>query len=172
MTGGKTDQRESADFYKTPRHAIDSLLEREKFEGIIWECACGDGAISKAIKGNVISTDLFDRGFGEFGVNFLAEKRSVNHIITNPPYSMAKQFIYHALNQADQKVAMLLKLNFLESQNRKKMFETTPLRTVYVFSKRISFDMGKKSGKGKGLLAFAWFVWERGYQGKPTIEWI
>jgi len=23
-----------------------------------------------------------------------------------------------------------------------------------------------------GMLAFAWYIWERGYEGKPFIEWI
>ena len=23
-----------------------------------------------------------------------------------------------------------------------------------------------------GAIAYAWFVWEKGYKGKPTIDWI
>jgi len=67
---------------------------------------------------------------------------------------------------------MLLKLNFLEGQKRYQLFKSTPLKTVYVFSKRLSFDKGNEKGKGSGLLAYAWYVWEQGYKGKPMIEWI
>jgi len=27
-------------------------------------------------------------------------------------------------------------------------------------------------GKSANTMAFAWFVWEKGYTGKPIIEWI
>jgi len=67
---------------------------------------------------------------------------------------------------------MLLKLNFLESVGRYEFFQRTPLRTVYVFSKRLSFDKGDVKSGGNGLLAYAWFVWEHGYMQRPHIEWI
>jgi len=62
---------------------------------------------------------------------------------------------------------MLLKLVFLESERRYKMFKSTPLKTVYVFSKRLQFGSG-----GSPTLASAWFIWEKDYTGKPTIEWL
>lgn len=173
--GGEQSVRDGSDFYKTPRHAVESLLFKEKFTGKIWECACGDGAISKVLEENkmeVISTDLFMHGFGSGGINFLDSKLLAKQIITNPPYSMATQFIYHAQRIGVQKWAFLLKLNFLEGQARKKLFQETPLKTVHVFSRRISFDSSKKQGKGRGLLAFAWFVWENNFEGKPQIDWI
>ena len=69
---------------------------------------------------------------------------------------------------------MLCRINFLEGVARSKMFKNTPLKNVYVFSRRITFtnpDSGKKS-HGGGMLAFAWFIWEKDYNGKPTIDWI
>ena len=54
------------DFYPTPAYAVEKLLEKETFSGNIWECACGQGDISKVFiaKGfSVHSTDLADRGF-------------------------------------------------------------------------------------------------------------
>ncbi len=172
LAGDSSEQREPNDYYKTPPRYTLPMLARERFDGVVWECACGDGAISRVLPGEVISTDLHDRGFGESGVDFLATTKQVNHIVTNPPYSLAQKFVEHALQCVSGKVAMLLKLNFLEGQKRKPFFERTPLRTVYVFSDRISFDKGDVESKGSGLLAYAWFVWEIGYQGKPTLEWI
>jgi hypothetical protein len=173
LTGGnRVKQRERDDFYRTPACATCALLQRETFEGTVWECACGDGAISKLLPLSTISTDLFDRGFGEIGIDFLTERRQVNNIVTNPPYKLAQQFVEHALECADRKVAMLLKLNFLESIKRYRFFQQTPLRAVYVFSKRLSFDKGVKKSGGRGLLAYAWYVWEQGYTQRPQIEWI
>ena len=172
IVGDSTIDRESNDYYKTPKYAILALLEREHFDGTIWEPACGDGAISRFLPGIVISTDLYDRGYGEIGVDFLKEIRNVNHIVTNPPYKLAQEFVEHALKCVNGKIAMLLKLAFLEGQRRKPFFEKSPPRTVYVFSKRIDFGRGDKPGKGSGLLAYAWFIWEHRYTGKPMIEWI
>jgi hypothetical protein len=169
---GFSKERESNDFYPTPPEAIQLLLSKESFPGLIWEPACGDGAISKFLPKTTISTDLFDRGYGQSGVDFLNTNKKVDHIITNPPYSIAKEFVEHALFCANHKVAMLLKLNFLESQSRYHLFKTTPLSMVYVFSKRVSFNKGTEKGKGSGLLAYAWFLWDHDYIGEPRIDWL
>jgi hypothetical protein len=179
LAGMSVNERNEADFYITPAHAVYSLLEKEQFVGNIWEPACGDGAISKVLidkKFDVISSDIYDWGYGETGVNFLKERRVCNNIITNPPYLLAKQFAEHALECVSQKVALLLKLNFLEGIKRKSFLENSPLRKVYVFSKRVRFDRGDgksvKKSVQQGLLAFAWFIWEKNYKGEPTIGWI
>ena len=174
---GKPENRQKEDFYPTPPEATYSLLDREKFIGNIWECACGDGAISKILeekKYNVYSSDLIDRGYGDTGIDFLKTYRRTDNIITNPPFKLGTEFVYQACHLASKKVAMLCRINFLEGVARGKMFKNTPLKNVYVFSRRITFinpDSGKKS-HGGGMLAFAWFIWEKDYNGKPTIDWI
>ena len=67
-------KRAPFEFYPTPPEATRALLSVEKFDGSIWEPACGDGAISKVLqKANysVVSTDLINYGFGESGQDFL-----------------------------------------------------------------------------------------------------
>jgi len=172
LAGDSNLDREKDDYYKTPEHATRALLSRETFEGVTWEPACGNGAISRLLPGTVISTDLHDRGFGESGVDFLREIRPVDNVVTNPPYVLAREFVEHALKCARYKVAMLLKLNFLESQERYPFFENTPLRCVYVFSQRLSFDKGNEAGKGNGLLAYAWFVWDHRKEGPTQLGWL
>ena len=174
---GKPENRQKEDFYPTPPEATYSLLDREKFIGNIWECACGDGAISKILeekKYNVYSSDLIDRGYGHTGIDFLKTYRRTDNIITNPPFKLGTEFVYQACHLASKKVAMLCRINFLEGVARGKMFKNTPLKTVYVFSRRITFTNPdtKKKSHGGGMLAFAWFIWENGYNKKPQIEWI
>ena len=165
--------REPHDNYPTPEVAVRELLKRESFEGTVWECASGKGNIAKYFPecmASDIRTD--DNVWGEKGINFLLEMRKVDNIVTNPPYKLAKQFVEHSLRCTNRKVAMFLKLVFLESQSRYELFQNTPLRTVYVFSRRLNPAKEGDTRKHSGLIAYAWFIWEHGYEGKPTIEWI
>lgn len=178
LVGASQDKnRPAEDFYRTPPEATLSLLNVEDFEGTILEPACGDGAISEVLKDNgldVISTDLIDRGYG-VQYDFLSPDYpfQANSIITNPPFNIAEPFIRKALAQTDKKVAMLVKLQFLEGQKRKLLFETQPLKTVYVFSKRVSFYRnGEKGNYSSSMIAFCWVVFEHGYVGAPQLKWI
>lgn len=99
-------------------------------------------------------------------------------IITNPPYKYAKEFVEKALNTipTGNKVAMLLKLLFLEGKARKELFRKYPPKHVYVFSGRImcakNGEFEKMKAGGGSAIAYAWFIWEKGYDGKPTLDWI
>lgn len=169
------DRRKHVDgLYETPAFAIEALLEREKFNGITWEPACGKGNISSAIKG-CIASDIRTDSFiaGKKGVDFLkADTAVVNNIVTNPPYSLAERFVIKALESTDKKVAMLLRLLFLEGKSRYQLFQTTPLKAVYVFSGRIACKPEDPNKAVRRAMAFAWFVWEHRYVKKPCIEWI
>ena len=171
---GFGNNRESMDNYPTPGVAVIELLKREDFPGIVWEPACGSGNIAKFFDGCMASDIRKSNIYGETGVDFLFESRKVDCIVTNPPFKYAQKFVEQALFCASKKVAMLLKLAFLESASRYELFQTSPLKTVYVFSKRLPWVReGNNTMEGKSsMLAFAWFVWEHGYEGKPTIEWI
>lgn len=175
------EDREANDYYATDPAAIDLLFAEEDF-GNIWECACGEGHLSKRmieLGKHVKSTDLIDRGFGDHGIDFLKTQDAFDgDIITNPPYKFATEFINHALSLIPEgrKVAMFLKVQFLEGKARKLMFQRTPPKTIYVSSSRINCA---KNGDFEGLrttggsaVAFAWWVWEKGFQGITQIKWI
>lgn len=174
--------RPNEDYYATDPKAVELLLENETFNQTIWECACGEGHIAKVLESNgysVISTDLIDRGYGEGGIDFLTqtENRGGNcgDIVTNPPYKLALEFAQHALEIVEEgnKVAMFLKLTFLEGQKRKQFFLKYPPKRIYVFSKRMLCAINGQFKPGEGsAIAFAWYIWEKGYKGKPTIDWI
>ena len=171
------ENREKDDFYPTPPEGTRALLGVEKFDGDIWEPACGDGAISKVLidAGHaVLSTDLMDRGFGTPRIDFLMEwQPRAPNIITNPPFKMAEEFARHALKLTTGKVAMLCRLAWLEGKERRVMFETTPLARIWVFSGRLGMQRGRQAGKGEGgMIAFAWFVWDHAHKGPPTIGWV
>lgn len=174
-----TEEREQHDFYATDPLAVELLLQEEKFSPKIWECACGAGHISRVLEQHgyeVLSTDLYDRGFGEVGVDFLDSNINFDgDIVSDPPYSEAEKFVRKALEtvQTGGKVAMLLRLLFLEGQKRKKLFEEYPPNVVYVFAKRVRCAKGGDFERyTNSMQAFAWFVWEKGYVGDTVIRWI
>ena len=168
---GHGNNRVQDDFYPTPSNATMALLEREKFDGNIWEPACGDGAISKLLKlqgYDVYSTDLVDRGYGDKHFDFLNSWELHDNIVTNPPFNIGTKFAIHSLHCARKKVAIFQKLTFLEGKERRdKLFALNMLKSVYVFSERQAF--GDHKG---GMLAFAWFVFDKEYQGKAEISFI
>lgn len=129
------------DFYETPKWCIEELLKREDFEWNILEPASWSGAISKILIDqwyDVISKDIRedDQVFWQKGKSIFDEKNIYDNVITNPPYCIAKDFISKSLEISRYKICMFLKLQFLESIDRYKFFQNTPLRTVYVFCKR------------------------------------
>ncbi len=172
-------EREANDFYATDPTALIALLDTgESFSKNIWECACGDGALSKTLTSygyDVKSTDLIYRGYGEGDVDFLAfDGEYDGDIVTNPPYSKAKEFVEKALSVVTDghKVAMLLRLQFLETKSRRELFERFPPKYVYVSSSRIQCAKnGDFKGTGSSAIAYAWFVWEKGFGGETTARW-
>lgn len=174
------EERQQHDYYATEPKAMSLLLEQEKFAINIWECACGEGHLSKELEKyghSVWSTDLIDRGYGEGDIDFLKQTDIFEgDIITNPPYKFASDFLIKALEliPTGNKVAMFLKLQFLEGKARREIFNKYPPKIVYVSSSRI---MCAKNGdfegiKGSSAVAYAWFVWEKGFKGDPSIKWI
>lgn len=163
------------DFFPTPAWATFALLENEKFEGSIWEPACGDGSMSRVLEtiGNeVFSSDLFDRGYGQTGIDFLSADLQFDNIITNPPYNSAEGFVRAGIRNSRNKFALLLRLAFLEGANRAKtIFSKTPPTTVWVFSERITFYPAGAIKKGNGTTAYSWFVWDKHKIGSTELKW-
>lgn len=173
--------RQTDDYYATDPKAMELLLEVETFSPLIWECACGEGHLSKVLEKHgyeVISSDLVYRGFGEpQSFDFLKDMRKgfCGDIITNPPYKYALEFIEQALNivQPGRKVAMFLKLTFLEGQKRKELFLHNPPKYIYVSSSRLKCaPNGDFDNCPSSAVAYAWYVWEKGFVGDPRVRWI
>lgn len=164
------------DFYPTPQWATEALIANEVFEGDIWECACGDGAMSEVLKrtGNpVFSSDLYDRSYGESGIDFLSSNRTASNIITNPPFHSAESFVHQAQRLSTKKYAFLLRLAFLEGGSRQeKIFKIFPPSRVWVFSERITFYPKDAEVKGSGTTAYAWFVWDKHCTGSTELKWL
>lgn len=172
------------DFYPTPTWATEALLAYENFEGEVWEPACGDGAMAEVLTAaglSVYSSDLFDRGFGASGVDFLKSKGwRMDNIITNPPFSSVEDFILRALTLAKKKVAIFTKLTILETAGRyRNIFKDTPPTRVLVFSERVTLYPSGIVTAGTSMIAYCWLIWDkvgsgmRGTARPPSeLHWI
>jgi len=164
------------DFFPTPGWATHALIDNETFEGAIWESACGNGAMSEVLKNaspNVQSSDLYDRGYGEGGIDFLASDWRTDNIVTNPPYNAAEGFVRKGLELSRHKFALLLRLAFLEGANRQRtIFSDCPPTRVWVFSERITFYPAGAVQKGTGTTAYAWFVWDNDAPSTTELRWL
>lgn len=175
-------EREEHDFYATDPASVRALMDIEPFAKYIWEPACGMGHISKTIMEDnsmcVMESDIVQR-IPCHKIDFLNYNgpQFEGDIITNPPYAKALEFVRKALDMVKygHKVAMLLRIQFLEGMARRELFDVTPPIRVYVFSKRqVCAKNGdfKKYGKGGSAQCYAWFVWQKGVAQDPVIKWL
>ncbi|MBE9561782.1 MAG: NAD(P)-dependent oxidoreductase [Proteobacteria bacterium] len=171
--------RQKEDFYATDPKAIDILLSVEKFKRMVLEPACGMGHLSKRLKKHdyiVESMDLIDRGYGRTGIDFLKHNYTWSgDIITNPPFKHAVEFIKHSLDilPVGNKVAMFLKILFLETDGRKQLFLKYPPKVIYILANRLCCakdgDFVKNNTKAVG---YAWYVFEKGFKGDTIVKWV
>lgn len=173
--------REINDYYATEPKALELLLDLEKFNSRVWECACGEHHLVNVLKDRgyeVKASDILDR-LGDSRteiIDFLQYDGEFNgDIITNPPFKYAKEFVEKALEVIPEgnKVAMLLKLTFLETKKRRKIFNNYPPKIIYVSSVRINCAKNGDFIKygGSSSICYAWFIWEKGFKGEPVVRW-
>jgi hypothetical protein len=177
------EDREENDYYATDPKAVDILVNEcpitfPKDVPILEPC-CGGGHLSKRFEElgyNVTSSDLIDRGYGETGKDFISSyNKWEGNIVTNPPYKYAMEFVLKALEIVDtgKLVAMFLKLQFMEGKARKKMFILHPPRYLLVSCSRILCGKNANFSYSNGsAVAYAWYVWEKGYKGRTEILWV
>lgn len=188
MLGDSGYERIEADFYPTPPENVDCLLSHIVLHRLVWEPACGDGAISKRLGqyGHmVISTDLNDQGYGEPGKDFLtttelptisryasgAPYEEPRAIVTNPPYGdLVEPFIRKALDLMEPvkgQVAFFLRNEYDCGSKRMSLFGLPPFHKKIVVTKRPRWIEGST---GSPRHNYAWFVWDwRHVKGPATI---
>ena len=162
--------RQVNDHYDTPPYTIQSLLDVHEIKYPALEPCAGNLAIARMLGSEkVLTIDINPntpaKQHGDYlKMNYIP---LYNTIITNPPFNIAEEIIEKALCDVDVdgEVIMLLRLNFLGAQKRKQFWQNTPLKHIYVLSKRPCFINGKSDS-----IEYAWFIWQDGYEGKATIE--
>ena len=194
MNGGKlaggnpANGRVDKDFYATDPKALRMLFAVHNFDMTkVLEPCVGSGTLAKTIEEDfhIIPTcvDVADYGYPNTILHDFLSWDTSEHfssIITNPPYSLASEFVekgYSLLVPGGQ-MAMFLKIQFLESEKRKKLFDNYPPRYIYVFRKRMATwangqTVDPKTGKPWATtMCNAWYIWEKDWKGEPTVRWL
>ena len=171
-----TGKRKKSDFYETPYSLTRKFLDVEEFDKSLTICepACGAGAISNILKERW--KDGLVSAYDE-ETNFLLETGTYDYIVTNPPFSLAHEFILKAKSVVNRKFALLLPLSYLHGKKRFDEIYTDEefsLKKVYIFTRYPMLgEKLREDGKyTTGMMVYAWFVWEKGYINEPTISWI
>lgn len=142
-------KRNEKDFYATPIPVVANFLKHYPIkDGSILEPAAGNGNILRAIReagytNPVTSVEIREQereGLEQYGRVIIGDFLSLSlnmacsTIITNPPYSLAQQFVEKAFEVAgtDTDIIMLLRLAFLESKKRREFWQRHPVNGLYV----------------------------------------
>ena len=174
------EERQNEDYYATDPFAAEWLLKLEDIDKNkpIWECASGENHLADVFKENgykVRTSDIIKRTDITEQLDFLSQnERWDGTIITNPPYSMSKEFVEKAMETVTDgnKVCMFLKILFLEGKKRKELFKKYPPKTVWISSSRLKCAKnGNFDSMDGSSVAYAWYTWEKGYKGDTTLKW-
>jgi hypothetical protein len=171
-------KRVERDAYQTIEPWVtDALLSRFRLPRLIWEPACGDGHMARALldlRHDVMSTDIH----GEEGRDFLAERRPPWEtrfaIVTNPPFGprgkTAEAFIWKALELTkvhNGSVAMLLPSDFDHAVTRAGLFRSANYAMRIVLTARPKWFDGGATPKTN----FVWHVWDHLNIHAPTVAY-
>lgn len=173
-------QRETHEHYVEPEWCSRRLFDVEKFEGSVWDPACGFGRIPAAATaaGYIAgASDIVDRGYALAArppIDFFdCHKNLCDNIVSNPPFDIFATFAAHALKVARRKVALIWLVRTLPAA---RWLEDTPLARIWLLTPRPSMPpghtitAGEKPGGGKQ--DFCWLVWDKAHTGPATIGWL
>ncbi len=186
--------RRENDNYQTPEWAVNALLENHRLPfpiGRVLEPCAGSGAIIEAFVDRWRGSGVIPYRFTAVEADPKAEEElrfsgasklciadfltwepdeEYSLIITNPPYSLAQQILERALEIARRQtkpaeVIMLLRLGFLQAQERHEFWQKNPVNHLYILSARPSF-----TGGGTDNCGYAWFVFDHSHS--QSIKWV
>lgn len=177
-------ERQNEDYYATDPVCLDKLIKKFDIPEIICEPCCGEGHLSKKLielGHKVYSSDLINRGYGEvkdfFEMTELPE--DCNCILTNPPYKYGLQIVNHSLDLLKDGgyCIMFLKTTFLEGKKRyQELFSKNPPKYMFQFTERVmcakNGDFELMIASGGSAISYAFYIWQKGFKGKTTIDWI
>ncbi len=168
----RVEPKDSPDDFPTPpwatRALVEHILEDQKSLAAMscLEPACGAGHMSRTLEeyfGKVISSDIGTYGYG-YVRDFLTdpyEPRSVDWVITNPPFRLSEEFLIRSLKIAREGVAILARTVFIESIGRyQNIFSQTPPSKFAQFTERVPMVKGRLDKKAVTATSYAWLVWE------------
>lgn len=168
--------RAPSDFYPTGEPLAEPLPRLEALGDVVWEPACGDGRLARVLAQHgirVIASDVLAWGFGIEGRDFLRCRRLLAPVIvTNPPFSLWREFAEHGLQLGASKVVLLGRLLLQEGAGIGSLFDRHLVR-VWVARRRVNLAPEGALDKGHNTkLAFAWYVLQPDKPAELAGSWV
>ena len=174
------EKRQEHDFYSTDPIAIRLLDKQGLLDKNVpyWETAVGSGRLAMELKrlgyDVVRETDLFDRGYGDSGVDFFkCNDVFQGNLITNPPYKYINEWRQHSLDLASNKVYIFCRIQTIESIKRYEIFKENPPTLICPFVKRVKCYKNDDLTYKSSAVCYSWFIWDKKDNNKETkIKWL
>lgn len=149
------ENRQPLDWYPTDPRWVKPLTDIVTFDGPITEPCAGDGRMLDVLPPGTVGYDLEPRRSDIKQGNALEIDSAVN-IITNPPYNALKELVPHWLATTERRVALLVRLNFLEAQSRVPWLTgaSAPEHVIVIAGRMKVFDKTSQ-------FPHCWVVWNR-----------
>lgn len=165
----RTEPHDSLDDYPTPPWATRALMPFLGATDALKSLSCREPSANRGhmvrplseFFGSVEASDIHDYGAGYQVADFLfgPPMALVDWTITNPPFRLAEQFIWRAIESSRKGVAVIARTAFLEGQGRfGSLFSIHKPRAVLQFTERVVMHKGKLSEKGSTATAYCWIV--------------
>lgn len=179
----RVEHIDSLDDFPTPPWATRAFLSQYFDESLreasVWEPACGRGHMAQVLSeffGTVRGSDIFDYGYGEVQdfLTGLAALRSVDWVITNPPFRLAEDFLQRGRQVARKGVALLTRTVFIESVGRyERIFRNAPPSTFLQYTERVPMVKGRVDRKASTATGYAWLIWDFAKESQQTVlDWV
>lgn len=177
---GHRSAKVKGDLFETPYNLTRDLLKVEEFDpskSFLEPCAGKKAIVSVVEKELNIKMDYFDKHYGDRIQDFLDYPSSnrVDYIITNPPYGrITDKIVLKAKEIYKEKIAMLLRINYLSGETRFLENVHKELSKVYIYTRMPNLGEALRTdgSYSTAMIVYGWFIWEKGYTGNPSINWI
>jgi hypothetical protein len=169
------ENRPEGDFYPTPISLLwvmNEVITAEFARHVpVLEPCSGNEALAGELRGMgyaVRCNDLY-RG----GVDYLGADFQEKAVITNPPFSQWDDFVFKAKTHTD-KCMFIGRLNYFGTASRLASGIWNELKAVYCFNRYVDYRTPPRADGNfcVGAMATGWFLWEREWQGSPTIHFL
>lgn len=168
-------ERVDKDKYRSAPWVVDALIGHYNIGSTVWEPAAGEGDLSARMKElgkEVFSSDVESGvdflNLGGFNIDRVIKSIQIdgagrlNAVVTNPPYSLADEFIHQSFDIARPRravVAMLLYHRFDCAKKRLPIFRDHPhFAMKLTLTKRMLIPGFQHTASPRHN--HAWFVWD------------
>jgi hypothetical protein len=180
----RREPKDSLEDFPTPPWATRALCKFLLERCLIWpgmvvrEPAANRGHMARALGeyfSRVIASDVADYGAGFPLDDFLmpGDLETADWTITNPPFRLAEEFLFRALQTTGLGVALLVRTSFLEGIGRhERVFSEAAPNFILQFSERVVMHKGRLSKDGSTATAYCWMIWIKSRREKETrLNW-